>query len=98
MGGDMNKLHISSIVASFTTLATVVAMVYAVDARYVHADDFDSFHQSYMEGQVRDARQELREAERSGDPDWKADVIDELEELLDELCLDYPHSRYCRGQ
>jgi len=94
----MNKLHLSSIIASFTSLASVIAIVYAVDSRYVHASDFDHFQQAYLEGQVRDLRQELREAERAGDEDWEDDVMVEMEELLDQLCLDFPDSRYCRGE
>jgi hypothetical protein len=93
----MNKLHITSIISSFSALAAMIAMVYAVDTRYVHASDFNQFQQAYLEGQVRDLRQELREAERAGDEAWEDDVMVEMEELLDQLCLDFPDSRYCRG-
>lgn len=91
------SLHIGSIIANVALLAGFVGTVFAVDTRYVKTVEFNQFHQDYLESDVRDLRKELREAERSGDPEWYDDVMDELEELLDELCLQYPTSRYCKG-
>jgi len=90
------SLHIGSVVMNIALLAGFVSTVFAVDTRYVKVAEFQHFHQDYMESDVRDLRAELREAERAGDADWYEDVLGELEELLDELCLQYPNSRYCK--
>jgi hypothetical protein len=96
MAGVSKHLHIGSVVTNIVLLATFVGTVFAVDTRYVKAAEFQQFHQDYIESDIRELKKELREAERSGDPEWVEDVLDEMEELLDELCLSYPESRYCR--
>jgi len=95
MAGISKSLHIGSVVTNIVLLAGFVSTVFAVDTRYVKAAEFQQFHQDYMESDIRDLRKELREAERAGDTEWYDDVMEELEELLDELCLQYPNSRYC---
>lgn len=70
-------------------------VIKVADNKYVAQEQFENFHKDYLEGQIRELRSELREAERAEDPQWIDDVLGDLEPLLDEYCSQYPNSRYC---
>lgn len=104
----MNKhLGVGALIGGILGLAPFIGMILTVDARYVHAEDFSKdefllaadfrqFQEDFLSGQLRELEKEMREAERSGDPEWEADVLEAYEELLDEFCQEYPDNRRCK--
>jgi len=89
-------MDIKQIAGLVSALTVILGAAFVMDARYLHASDFGSFEQNYMEAEVRDLRKDLRLAELDGDPVWETEVRRDLEHLLNDLCSDYPDSRYCK--
>lgn len=81
------------------TLAALVALVsaswggvMALDARYVGKQQFEDFHWAMMKGQIRDLIKEIEKAR--GTEEWGF-LMEDLQNLLDRFCRDYPNDRAC---
>ena len=66
-----------------------------LDARKVEVSDYQDFQWSYMKGQIRQIRKEMREWEEStGAVPLELEM--DLRDMLDLLCRKYPEDRECR--
>ena len=84
------------------TVASLVAAIplvwgstEALDARYAMASDFQKMNVRVLIGQFWDRMDDLQESRKNGNVNREHDIVEELTEILAEICEVKPTFRYC---
>lgn len=84
------------------TAASLVAAIGVVwggqttlDARYAMASDFQKMNVRVLIGQFWDRMDDLQESRQNGNVNREQDILEELTEILAEICETKPTFRYC---
>ena len=85
------KINLALAVTMITSIAIGIAYVFT---NFVTVSDFNDLNHTFLKGEIREIRKELREED---DPVIREYLENDLEELIDKLCRMSPEDRECKS-
>ena len=92
-------MEIPTVVKQASTVVAAIGVIgggaYGLDQRYVAASDFKAMNVRVLRGQFYDRMDDLEEARQNGNKNRERDILEELTDLLADICELQPTFRYC---